>query len=252
MYPYLLPLVPDIMENSSNRNQGDVTAMFDNIAHSYDFLNHLLSFGIDRYWRRKAVRIIGRAYVSPEILDVAAGTGDLSLAAMKISPRHITGIDVSSKMLELGRKKILRKGLDGIIDLREGDSENIFFPDGTFDVAMVAFGVRNFNDPLKGLKEMKRVVREGGMVLVLEFSRPVRFPVRQLYNFYFLHILPFIGKVFSGDGGAYRYLPESVLQFPDNDSFMSLMSDAGLESVRQKRLTFGIASIYTGLKLPKQ
>ncbi len=151
-------------------------------------------------------------------------------------------------MLEIGRDKINRKGLSGRIELIHGDSENIPFEDNVFDVAMVAFGVRNFEDPLKGLSEMRRVVRAGGMVLVLEFSKPVKFPFRQLYNFYFLKILPVIGRLFSGNAGAYKYLPESVMQFPDNERFMSLMIKAGLGSVKQKRITFGIASIYTGLK----
>lgn len=222
--------------------------MFDGIADSYDFLNHFLSFSIDRIWRRKAIRIIGRSFKNPKILDVAAGTGDLSLAAMKLHPIHITGIDISQGMLEIGRKKITRKGFSDKIDLIDGDCENLNFPDWSFDVAMVAFGVRNFEDPLKGLTEMTRVVRKGGMVLVLEFSRPRRFPFRQLYNFYFLNILPVAGRFFSENDTAYRYLPESVMQFPDNEKFMELMTEAGLQSVRQKKLTMGVASIYTGLK----
>jgi len=222
--------------------------MFDSIANSYDFLNHFLSFGIDRIWRRKAIRIISEAYKNPKILDVATGTGDLAIAAMRIDPIHITGIDISDRMLEIGRDKINRKRLAGRIELVHGDSEKIPSEDNFFDIAMVAFGVRNFEDPLKGLSEMKRVVRSGGMVLVLEFSKPVKFPFRQLYNFYFFKILPVIGRLFSRNAGAYKYLPESVMQFPDNERFMGLMIKAGLDSVKQKRITFGIASIYTGLK----
>jgi demethylmenaquinone methyltransferase / 2-methoxy-6-polyprenyl-1,4-benzoquinol methylase len=237
-----------IMENPEADKKSRIAAMFDGIAHSYDFLNHFLSFSIDRMWRRRAVRIIGRSFKNPKILDVATGTGDLSIAAMKLDPEHITGIDISAGMLEIGRKKIRKKGFSGRIDLTEGDCENISFPDGSFDVAMVAFGVRNFADPLKGLSEMTRVVRKGGMVLVLEFSRPQRFLFRQLYRFYFLNILPVIGKFFSKDDNAYRYLPESVMQFPDNEQFVALMKEAGLISVRQKKLTLGVASIYTGLK----
>jgi demethylmenaquinone methyltransferase/2-methoxy-6-polyprenyl-1,4-benzoquinol methylase len=222
--------------------------MFDSIAHSYDFLNHFLSFGIDRIWRRKAIRIISKSFKNPKILDVATGTADLSIAALKAEPASITGIDISDGMLEIGRNKIISKGLSGRIQLINGDSENIPFKDNSFEVAIVAFGVRNFLDPLKGLSEMTRVVRTGGMVLVLEFSRPEKFPFRQLYNFYFLKILPVIGRLFSGNAGAYRYLPESVMQFPDNEQFMELMKKAGLGTVRQKRLTMGIASIYTGHK----
>lgn len=236
------------MENPQSDKKASVTTMFNSIAGSYDFLNHFLSFGIDRMWRRRAIRIISGAYKNPKILDVATGTADLSIAAMRADPVSITGIDISEKMLEIGRKKIKRKGLSDRIQLIHGDSENIPFEDNSFDVAIVAFGVRNFQDPLKGLSEMTRVVRAGGMVLVLEFSRPGNFPFRQLYNFYFLKILPVIGRLFSGNAGAYKYLPESVMQFPDNEKFMDLMNRAGLIQVRQHRLTSGVASIYTGLK----
>lgn len=236
------------MNDSSSDKKSRIAAMFDGIAHSYDFLNHFLSFSIDRIWRRRAVRIIGRSFKNPRILDVATGTGDLSVAAMKLEPEHITGIDISQGMLAIGRRKITRKGFGDKIDLVEGDCQNLNFPDSSFDVAMVAFGVRNFENPLRGLAEMTRVIRKGGMVLVLEFSRPRHFPFRQLYNFYFMNILPVVGRFFSKDDKAYRYLPESVMQFPDNEKFMALMTEAGLHSVRQKRLTLGIASIYTGLK----
>jgi demethylmenaquinone methyltransferase/2-methoxy-6-polyprenyl-1,4-benzoquinol methylase len=236
------------MENSSRDKKADVTAMFNDIAHTYDFLNHFLSFGIDRIWRKKAVRIISRAYKNPEILDVAAGTADLSIAAIKADPQHITGIDISLEMLEIGREKVLRKGLSDRIELIEGDSERIPFADDTFDVAMAAFGVRNFADPLKGLSEMRRVTRKGGMVLVLEFSKPTRFPFRQLYKLYFHNIVPLIGRFFSKNASAYRYLPESVIQFPDNEHFKELMVKTGLSSILQKKLTMGVSSIYTGLK----
>ena len=233
---------------SGEEKKAAVSSMFDSIAHSYDFLNHFLSFGIDRIWRKKAIKIISLAYTNPRILDVAAGTGDLSIAAIRLDPRHITGIDISSKMLEIGKDKIRRKGYEGKIELIEGDSERIPFNDNSFDVAMVAFGVRNFSDPLKGLSEMRRVVRHNGMVLVLEFSKPVNFPFKQFYNFYFLNILPLVGRIFSKNARAYTYLPESVMQFPDNELFIDLMAKAGLEEARQTKLTGGVASIYTGLK----
>ena len=236
------------MNNLKSDKKASVTTMFNSIAGSYDFLNHFLSFGIDRMWRRRAVRIISGAYKNPKILDVATGTGDLSIAAMKAEPVSITGIDISDGMLEIGRNKIKRKGLSDRIQLIKGDSENMPFNDSTFDVAMVAFGVRNFPDPLKGLSEMTRVVRAGGMVLVLEFSKPSRFPIRHLYNLYFLRMLPLIGRIFSGNREAYRYLPESVMQFPDNEKFIDLMNKAGLNQIQQIRLTSGVASIYTGLK----
>lgn len=238
----------DYKRISGEEKKATVSSMFDSIAHSYDFLNHFLSFGIDRIWRKKAVRIISQTYINPRILDVAAGTADLSIAAISIDPESITGIDISPKMLEIGREKIRRKGFSDRIELILGDSEKIPFNDSSFDVAMVAFGVRNFSDPLKGLSEMRRVVRHEGTVLVLEFSKPVRFPFKQFYHFYFLNILPLIGSLFSKNSRAYKYLPESVMQFPDNEKFIELMQSAGLTGMKQYKLTGGIASIYTGLK----
>jgi demethylmenaquinone methyltransferase/2-methoxy-6-polyprenyl-1,4-benzoquinol methylase len=236
------------MENPLTDKKMQVGSMFDSIAHSYDFLNHLLSFGIDRTWRKKAIRIISENYKNPAILDVATGTADLSVEAIKLDPKHITGIDISPKMLEIGREKIRQKGISGRIELIHGDSENMPFDENSFDVAMVAFGVRNFADPLKGLSEMRRVVRNGGMVLVLEFSKPVKFPFKQIYHFYFLNILPMVGRLFSKNPEAYRYLPESVMKFPDNEKFIELMECAGLTGIKQEKLTGGIAGIYTGLK----
>lgn len=236
------------MENPQSDKKAAVTTMFNSIAGSYDFLNHFLSFGIDRLWRKKAIRIISGAYKNPEIIDVATGTADLAIAALKAGTAGVTGIDISDGMLEIGRNKIIRKGVSDSIQLIKGDSENLPFEENTFDVAMVAFGVRNFSDPLKGLSEMRRVTKDNGMVLVLEFSRPLSFPFRQIYRFYFLRILPFTGRIFSGNRSAYRYLPESVMQFPDNEEFMNIMTKAGLKAVKQKKLTSGVASIYTGLK----
>jgi demethylmenaquinone methyltransferase / 2-methoxy-6-polyprenyl-1,4-benzoquinol methylase len=233
-------------------NKSAIGSMFDDIAFRYDFLNHLLSFGIDRFWRRKAISVISRSYKNPRIIDVATGTGDLAIAAMKLDPEHITGIDISAKMLETGNEKIMKKGLSGKIDLLKGDSENIPFGDGGFDVAMVAFGVRNFSDRQKGLSEMNRVLNRNGMVMILEFSRPERFPFRQMYYFYFRILFPVIGRFFSMNRIAYSYLPESVMQFPDNEQFMGLMKRAGFTNVRQKKLTGGIACIYTGFKFPGQ
>ncbi len=225
-------------------------SMFDSIAFRYDFLNHFLSFGIDRSWRKKAIREISLLNPHPsKILDVATGTGDLAIAALKLSPDHITGIDISGKMLEMGREKLRKKSLQERIEMLQCDSQKIFFPDRSFDVTMVAFGVRNFSDPLKGLSEMARVLIPGGVIMVLEFSRPSHTPFKQLYNFYFLKILPLIGKIISKSDYAYRYLPESVLQFPDNEQFITLLGKAGFTEVRQKRLTGGVASIYTGRRI---
>lgn len=233
---------------SLNKEKDTIGSMFDSIAWKYDFLNHFLSFGTDRTWRRKAIDQISGLYKNPVILDVATGTADLALAAVKIKPLSITGIDISEKMLELGREKIIAAGQTELIKLIRCDSENICFPENTFDVAMVAFGVRNFSDPVRGLSEMRRVICKGGMVLVLEFSRPDRFPFRNLYNFYFRYVLPVLGGWFSKDRTAYMYLHESVIKFAENEDFMRLMKDAGLSIIRQKRLTNGVATIYTGIK----
>jgi len=229
-----------------------VESMFDSIAWRYDFLNHFLSFGIDKLWRRRAVKIISRAYKNPNILDVATGTGDLAIEALKMNPSKVTGIDISIKMLGIGKEKLSKKGLNSRIELLQADSENIPFGDSVFDVAMVAFGVRNFSDPLKGLSEMKRVIRDGGMIMVLEFSKPSGFPFRPVYNFYFRNILPFFGKIFSKDKAAYSYLPESVMKFPDNTEFLHLLGQAGFSGTKQIKLTGGVASIYTGVKLSTQ
>jgi demethylmenaquinone methyltransferase / 2-methoxy-6-polyprenyl-1,4-benzoquinol methylase len=240
------------MESSPVRKNEErkvmVESMFDSIAWRYDFLNHFLSFGIDRIWRRRAIRIISRNYRNPGILDVATGTADLAITAMRLNPVKITGIDISQNMLEIGREKIRAKGFSEKIELLQGDSENIPFGDNNFDVAMVAFGVRNFADPLKGLTEMQRVTRNGGMILVLEFSKPSGLLFRTVYNFYFRKILPFVGKIFSKDKSAYSYLPDSVFKFPDNEKFLMLLSEAGFSDTRQLKLTGGVASIYTGLK----
>ena len=244
------------MENQTDNTSGGkkeaVESMFDSIAWKYDFLNHFLSLNIDRLWRRRAIKIISQSYKSPNILDVATGTGDLAIAAMKLNPVKITGIDISRKMLEIGKEKVEKKGFADKIDLIHGDSEKIPFINNTFDVAMVAFGVRNFSDPVKGLSEMNRVIRNGGMIMVLEFSKPTGFPIKPLYNFYFRNILPFFGRLFSKDKDAYNYLPDSVMKFPDNEEFLKLLVKAGWSETHQVKLTGGVASIYTGIKLSMQ
>lgn len=224
-----------------------VESMFDSIAWRYDFLNHFLSFGIDRLWRNKAISIISEHKQSPHILDVATGTADLAIAALKIHPLSVKGIDISEKMLETGKKKLIEKGLSDKIELFQADSENIPFADATFDVAMAAFGVRNFADPLKGLSEMRRVLKNDGLVMILEFSKPTGFPFRNIYNFYFRNILPVFGRMFSKNKNAYNYLPESVMKFPDNEEFLDILMKAGFTHTCQVKLTGGIASIYTGI-----
>ncbi len=224
-----------------------VAAMFDNISNRYDFLNHFLSLGIDIIWRRRAIKNLKR-HNPGLILDVATGTGDFAIESLKLSPQKVTGIDISNGMLDVGRKKILEMGHKDQIELIEGDSENIPFEDNIFDAVIVAFGVRNFENLDTGLSEMYRVLRKGGMVVILEFSKPHTFPFKQLYNFYFRAILPLIGKFVSKDNTAYTYLPESVKAFPDGDTFTEILKNIGFNDTKCDALTFGISSIYTGQK----
>jgi demethylmenaquinone methyltransferase/2-methoxy-6-polyprenyl-1,4-benzoquinol methylase len=225
-----------------------VEAMFNSISPRYDLLNRLLSLGTDRRWRRSAINIIGEKTSPATILDVATGTGDLAIEALRLAPLKITGIDISEKMLEVGRAKIAGLGHTGKIELIRGDSAAITFPDGSFDAVMSAFGVRNFENTLAGLSEMFRVLRPQGLIMVLEFSRPSRFPMRQVFGLYFTRILPWIGRKVSGDPDAYTYLPESVMSFPDNEDFLQLLRMAGFTGAGQKKLSGGIASIYYGFR----
>jgi len=224
-----------------------VRSMFNNIAHRYDFLNHFLSAGIDYRWRKKAIKIIGQK--NPKtILDVATGTGDLAIAALKIHPEKIIGIDIAEDMIEVGKNKLKEKDPNQVISLEKGDSENLRFKDDNFDAVMVAFGVRNFENLEVGLSEMYRVLSKKGLVMILEFSKPKSFPVKQLYALYFKYILPTLGRMISGDQAAYKYLPESVGEFPDGENFLHILRKVGFKQVAHKPLTFGIASIYTGIK----
>jgi demethylmenaquinone methyltransferase/2-methoxy-6-polyprenyl-1,4-benzoquinol methylase len=239
------------MDDQTGKNlkdRTDIGNMFDSIARRYDFLNHLLSFGIDRKWREKAVRKISESFKNPEIIDVATGTGDLAIEAVKQGAVKVTGIDISEKMLEIGRQKIAAGNFGNVIELIKCDSEDICFEDNTFDAAMAAFGVRNFRDPVKGLSEMRRVVKHGGLVVILEFSKPDGFIFKHLYNFYFRNFLPFTGAFFSRQKKAYRYLNESVMGFADKDKFIQMMRESGLSEIKQTRMTGGIATIYTGVK----
>ncbi|PKQ60691.1 bifunctional demethylmenaquinone methyltransferase/2-methoxy-6-polyprenyl-1,4-benzoquinol methylase [Labilibaculum filiforme] len=224
-----------------------VALMFNNIARKYDFLNHFLSMGIDKLWRRKAVKLL-KSIQPKQLLDIATGTGDFALACLKLNPVKVTGIDISTEMLAVGREKIAKKNLQNKIELFEGDSENIQFADNSFDAITVAFGVRNFENLEKGLREMNRVVRPGGKVVILEFSKPKNFPVKQFYNFYFFNILPLWGKMVSKDSSAYTYLPESVGAFPDGENFLKIYKSCGFTDTEQIKLSFGIASIYIGTK----
>lgn len=233
---------------SETGKKEQVAEMFDNIAHRYDFLNQLFSLGIHKGWRKKAVKLL--IPVQPKLmLDVATGTGDFAIEANKrLNPEKITGVDISEGMMKFGREKLKELQLDQKIELLLGDSENLPFPDNSFDAITVGFGVRNFENLEKGLAGMYRVLRPGGTLVVLEFSRPRKFPVKQIYNFYFRRIMPFVGRMFSKDSRAYSYLPESVNAFPDGNDFLSLMGKTGFCESSWQPLTFGIASIYTGKK----
>lgn len=224
-----------------------VKGIFNDIAPKYDLLNHLLSMNIDKGWRRKAVREISENE-KEKLLDVACGTGDFAIAASRAGVKKVIGIDISANMVEIGCKKVCELGLENRIKLINGDSEHIDFPDNTFDAVTVAFGVRNFEHLELGLKEMCRVLRPGGKVIILEFSMPERFPMKQLYKFYFRRILPTIGGWISGNKDAYVYLPESVMKFPQGSTFLQIMFDCGFKQAKQRKLTFGIASLYVGLK----
>ncbi len=233
--------------DSAAGKKEQVAMMFDHIAPKYDFLNHALSFGIDKMWRRKAIRLIAGS--SPEtILDVATGTGDFAIAALKTGAKKITGIDISKEMVAFGQEKVRKLGLEEKISLTTGDSESIQFPDFTFDAATVAFGVRNFENLSRGLSELFRVLKKGGTLCVLEFSNPRQPVVRFVYRLYSKYLMPRIGKLISGDSSAYTYLPESVAEFPDGEKFITFMKNSGFVQIREYRRTFGIATIYTGKK----
>lgn len=233
--------------NNQGSKAEQVEQMFDNIAPKYDFLNRTLSFGVDIIWRKIAVNKLKK--LQPKyILDIATGTSDLAIEAMKLQPQKIVGIDISEGMLQIGREKIKQRKLSETIYLQKADSENIPFKDNEFDAAMVSFGVRNFEHLEQGLKEINRVLKPGGMLMILEFSQPESFPVKQLYGFYSKRILPKIGNSISKDNAAYSYLPESVEAFPHGKKFVQILESCGYRDAKQTKLTFGIASIYTGIK----
>jgi len=231
-----------------NKKSDNVAAMFNSIAAKYDFLNHFLSLGIDKLWRRRLVKQLAKSNPR-QVLDIATGTGDLAIQLAKHHKSvNITGVDISENMLNIGREKILKRKLEGRINLKQANSMSLPFADGEFDAAMVAFGVRNFEDLSKGITEIHRVLKNGGSLYVLEFSMPSRFPMRNLYRFYFRRVLPFVGGIVSGSKSAYTYLPESVFAFPEKEKFVKIMTNAGFKNCSYKRLTFGVASIYIGSK----
>ncbi len=232
-------------QESSRKEQ--VTRMFDNISGNYDFMNRLMTFGIDVKWRKKVVKMV--AETKPrKILDIATGTGDFAIMLAEIKPDKIVGLDISQGMLEVGKKKVAEKDLDHLIEMVLGDSENLPFEDDSFDAVTVGFGVRNFENLDKGLQEINRVLRPGGIFVVLETSQPEKFPFKQGYKFYSKYIIPFLGRLFSKDKNAYEYLPESAESFPYGQAFNNILKKNQFKSVQNYPLMFGAASIYKAFK----
>jgi demethylmenaquinone methyltransferase/2-methoxy-6-polyprenyl-1,4-benzoquinol methylase len=238
-------VVPYKDQSKSKKEQ--VANMFNTISPQYDFLNHLLSGGIDIIWRKKAIKLLQNKGIKT-MLDIATGTGDFAIEALKIKPEKIVGVDISEGMLSVGIEKIQKMGLEKTIQLQKGDSEKLPFSDNSFDAVIVSFGVRNFENLQKGLSDMFRVTKPGGYCLVLEFSNPRTFPMKQLYTFYSKYCLPFLGKMISKDPSAYTYLPESVKAFPDGPDFIQIFKSVGYSETNWIPMTGGICSIYIGQK----
>jgi demethylmenaquinone methyltransferase/2-methoxy-6-polyprenyl-1,4-benzoquinol methylase len=237
--------LPDKFSEQSKKDQ--VEEMFNDISPRYDLLNHLLSANIDKLWRRNAIQKL-KPQKPKLILDIATGTGDFAIAATRINHAKVIGIDISEGMLEVGRRKLKKKKLTESIELLKADSENIPFNNDKFDAAIVGFGVRNFENLKKGLTEINRVLKPGGVFYILEFSKPVKSPYKQIYQFYFTKILPFIGRIISKNSSAYTYLPESVNEFPDGELFLTILAEVGFVKNKCFQQTFGIASIYEAYK----
>jgi demethylmenaquinone methyltransferase/2-methoxy-6-polyprenyl-1,4-benzoquinol methylase len=233
--------------DSGQSKKEEVAQMFNNISANYDFLNHFLSLGIDHLWRKRAVKQLQK--LQPKVLlDLATGTGDFAIACLKLKPEKIIGMDISSGMLEVGKQKMKKRAFDNIIDMQLGDSENMPFADYTFDAITVGFGVRNYENLEKGLGEMLRVLKPGGQAVILEFSKPKAFPIKQLFGFYSKVLIPLFGKYISKDERAYTYLPESVAAFPEGAAFVAVLQKVGYQTSEPIRLSGGIASIYIGTK----
>ena len=232
-------------KNTSKKEQ--IAAMFNSISGKYDFLNHFLSLGIDILWRKRAVRLL-KKHQPKLILDIATGTGDFAIEALSLNPEKIIGVDISEGMLSVGREKLIKKNLTDKIELISGDSEFLPFKDNFFDaiiVSILEFFIENLE---KGLSDMLRVLKPGGKVVILEFSKPKSFPFKQIYQFYFQWILPKIGKLISKNHAAYTYLPDSVEAFPDGDDFLNILNKIGFQKNQCTPLTLGISSIYSGSK----
>ncbi|GAY30833.1 demethylmenaquinone methyltransferase [Bacteroidaceae bacterium] len=225
-----------------------VERMFDGIAHSYDLLNHTLSFGIDKHWRKAAIKSL-TPHAPKHILDVATGTGDFAmLAARELHPESILGIDLSDGMLQVGREKTARAGLEKTIRFQKEDCLRLSLSDNAFDAVMVAYGIRNFEDLDRGLSEMCRVMKPGGRLVIIELTAPRRFPMKQLFRLYSHVLMPALGRLISRDNKAYAYLPATMEAFPQGEEMQQILSRAGFKEVRFKRYTFGLSTLYTATK----
>lgn len=222
--------------------------MFDTVASRYDFLNHFLSLGVDFYWRHQALKMINFK-MSPRLLDLATGTGDLAIMSVKRGARKVIGVDLSYNMLHFGRKKIIKKDITDSVLMVCGEGENLPLPEKSLDAATIAFGIRNVEDIQKTLDEMARVLTDSGIIVVLEFSKPKWPVIKQIYQFYFLYVLPRVGSLISSDKKAYHYLPHSVLNFPERGDFVNMLKQSGFTDVRFFDMTFGIVTVYCGIKL---
>lgn len=234
--------------NSTDEKGKVVEEMFDNIASTYDTLNHRLSWNIDKSWRKKAIRRL--APFSPKtILDIATGTGDFAIMSAKmLLPKTLIGADISDKMMEIGRQKVKEEGLDGIISFQKEDCLNLTFPSNTFDAVTAAFGIRNFQDLEKGLGEMYRVLKKSGHLCIIELTTPVSFPIKQLFKIYSKVVLPFYGRLISKDSSAYDYLNKTIAAFPQGETMMNILQSAGFTKTSFTRLTFGICTMYIAEK----
>lgn len=234
--------------NSEERKGTQVERMFDEIAHSYDFLNHTLSWGIDTYWRRAAINSL-RPHAPREILDVATGTGDFAIqAARELQPEHLLGIDISEGMLSVGREKVERAGLNAVISLKKDDCMRLSLPSDSFDAVLVAYGIRNFEDLDRGLREMLRVMKPGGHMVIIELTAPRKFPMKQFFWLYSHVLMPVMGRLISHDGRAYSYLPATMEAFPQGEQMQGILQRAGFRDVRFRRFTFGLSTLYTATK----
>lgn len=234
--------------NNEEEKGVQVEQMFDNIAHSYDKLNHRLSWNIDKLWRNTALKRL-KPYSPQRMLDIATGTGDFAIQATKtLNPKELVGVDISEGMMEVGRKKIAQLGMDGVVSFKRDDCMNLSFEDESFDAVTAAFGIRNFGDLEKGLAEMLRVLKTGGHLCIVELTTPVRFPMRQLFKIYSHTVLPIYGRLISKDKTAYNYLTATIEAFPQGETMVKILKKIGYSKATFRRMTFGICTMYIAEK----